>query len=180
MSHSPPALRVFVYGTLKRAQRNFDRYCLGAVAIEPAIVPGWLFALPQGYPMLDIPASAVLAFGTADGLADARLQYQSPWPTPIFDEPGASPAAPGFGDPGASNLSPEPRRVQGELITFDDPARRLRALDGLEDYRPISQTGEYWRVLTPLREPHGVLAWTYVAPARRIPVGATPCGEVWP
>ncbi|MGF1537686.1 MAG: gamma-glutamylcyclotransferase [Elainellaceae cyanobacterium] len=42
---------IFVYGTLKPGEANYDRYCKGRVISEtPAIAPGYLYALPAGYP----------------------------------------------------------------------------------------------------------------------------------
>lgn len=66
-------LRVFVYGTLKPGEINYQRYCAGKVSQEqPAIAQGQLFALPMGYPamvvgngwvsgfLLSFPDSAIL------------------------------------------------------------------------------------------------------------------------
>lgn len=48
-------LQVFVYGTLKPGECNYQRYCVGRV-IEtyPAITFGQLFDLPMGYPGMTI------------------------------------------------------------------------------------------------------------------------------
>lgn len=52
MSFSAP-LRVFVYGTLKPGEVNYQRYCLGKVtAQQDAIAQGQLFDLPFGYPAM--------------------------------------------------------------------------------------------------------------------------------
>jgi len=167
LSNDSIVARVFVYGTLKRGQRNFARYCQGAVAIEPAVARGWLYALPQGYPMLDVPLEDVLALGTADALADAQRQL-------------APPTSAGLVSLGPADASRPFGLAKGELITFDDPGPRLRALDRLEAYQPSAQSGEYWRALVQLVEPAGALAWTYIAPGGRLPMGATSLGEVWP
>ena len=46
-------LRIFVYGTLKPGEENFDRYCAAeVVAIEEAIGLGQLYDLPMGYPAM--------------------------------------------------------------------------------------------------------------------------------
>lgn len=46
-------LRVFVYGTLKPGECNYQCYCLGKVVEEQqAIAFGQLFALPIGYPAM--------------------------------------------------------------------------------------------------------------------------------
>ncbi|MBD3882871.1 gamma-glutamylcyclotransferase [Phormidium tenue FACHB-886] len=46
-------IRVFVYGTLKPGECNFDLYCAGRVVqMQPAIAYGTLFDLPFGYPAM--------------------------------------------------------------------------------------------------------------------------------
>ncbi len=52
---------VFVYGTLKRGQRNHDRFCGDALTIEPAVTTGCLYDTPYGFPaMFDAPYGQVL------------------------------------------------------------------------------------------------------------------------
>lgn len=50
----PQALiRVFVYGTLKPGESNYQRYCTGKVVEQKkAIALGQLFSLPFGYPAM--------------------------------------------------------------------------------------------------------------------------------
>ncbi|BAY48287.1 hypothetical protein SAMD00079811_59080 [Scytonema sp. HK-05] len=46
-------LKVFVYGTLKPGEANYQRYCAGNVVdTTKAIAQGKLFALPMGYPAM--------------------------------------------------------------------------------------------------------------------------------
>lgn len=46
-------IKVFVYGTLKPGESNYQRYCVGKVVQEqPAIAFGELFDLPVGYPAM--------------------------------------------------------------------------------------------------------------------------------
>lgn len=46
-------LKVFVYGTLKPGESNYQRYCAGKVVeAQRAIALGQLFALPVGYPAM--------------------------------------------------------------------------------------------------------------------------------
>ena len=46
-------LKVFVYGTLKPGEVNYQRYCTGKVIqAQSAIAPGQLFDLPAGYPAM--------------------------------------------------------------------------------------------------------------------------------
>ena len=61
---SSDGLRVFVYGTLKPGEANYQRYCAGKlVNAQRAMVLGKLFALPAGYPAMtlgDIPVQGYL------------------------------------------------------------------------------------------------------------------------
>lgn len=46
-------LRVFVYGTLKPGEANYQRYCAGKILnAKRAVTIGKLFALPMGYPAM--------------------------------------------------------------------------------------------------------------------------------
>ncbi len=50
---SPNSCQVFVYGTLKPNEANYDQYCAGKViAQQPAIAYGKIYALPMGYPAM--------------------------------------------------------------------------------------------------------------------------------
>lgn len=134
-------LNVFVYGTLKRGERNHGRFCQGVLSVEAAVVQGRLYDLPYGFPALVVPEANVRASGTTDYHSDAEKQHY------------------------ASSDSKTPSvgwdTVCGELLYFDDPERRLAALDVLEGYVP-GEKGFYERVLVPV-EAAGevVLAWVY-------------------
>ncbi len=140
-SRGHTSLNVFVYGTLKRGQRNHV-YCHGARFVRDATVRGRLYDLPSGYPALVVPHEDVRAAGTADPQRDVR-------------------EAQGLNHQPQEMKGPE---VFGELYTFDDAAR-LRALDRLEGFEPGNPFGPYRRVLLPARAADAgiVLAWVYVA-----------------
>ena len=123
--------------------------------MREATVCGHLYDLPAGFPALVVPEESVRAVGTAEYAADAGLS----------------------GRPAGAAVSPLGPAVHGELMTFDDPAERLPAIDGLEDYRP-GERGFYRRVLIPVwtRE-DPVLAWAYVAESA---TGAHLPGGRWP
>jgi gamma-glutamylcyclotransferase (GGCT)/AIG2-like uncharacterized protein YtfP len=56
-------LKVFVYGTLKPGEINYQGYCVGQViAEEPAIAYGRLYALPVGYPAMTSEEGLVYGF----------------------------------------------------------------------------------------------------------------------
>jgi len=60
---SAKRFRVFVYGTLKPGEENYDRYCKNWVTeIQEAMVLGQLFALPVGYPALTAGNGSVYGF----------------------------------------------------------------------------------------------------------------------
>lgn len=56
-------LHVFVYGTLKPGECNYDRYCaVEVVMAQEAIAYGQLFALPFGYPAMTVGNFPVYGF----------------------------------------------------------------------------------------------------------------------
>lgn len=139
----PVLFDIFVYGTLKRGQRNHERYCRVALAVREATVRGRLYDLPFGFPALIVPKEDVLATGTGEYLSDAKVRSHTQ-------------ARP-------HELSPDWDAVYGELLTFDDPEKRLPDLDTLEGFRP-GKSGFYSRVLVPAALTEAdttVLAWTY-------------------
>jgi gamma-glutamylcyclotransferase (GGCT)/AIG2-like uncharacterized protein YtfP len=139
----PAILNVFVYGTLKRGQRNHDRFCQGLVSAREATVRGRLYHLPYGFPALVVPGEDVRATGTTGYLADAERGR--------IGEAGPQRALAGWDT------------VYGEILGFDDPRERLPALDGLEGFRP-GEESFYERVLIPatlLWTGTTVLAWAY-------------------
>jgi len=159
-------LGVFVYGTLKRGERNHDRYCRGALDAAPATVRGWLYDLKEGhsglslgygYPALVVPPETVLACGTGDYASDAAESLGT-----VREAGGHAPL------------------VRGEVLAFDDPEDRLPALDALEGYVPGGES-LYARVLipaTPTRTGEPLAAWTYVvadgSPGILLPGGTWP------
>jgi len=51
---------VFVYGTLKKGERNHDHFCGDALTIEPAVTTGRLYQTPYGFPaIIDAPDGQV-------------------------------------------------------------------------------------------------------------------------
>lgn len=65
-------VKVFVYGTLKPGESNYEPYCAGKVVAEQrAIVFGQLFALPMGYPAMT--AGDRIVQGVLLTFADPRI-----------------------------------------------------------------------------------------------------------
>lgn len=59
----PEAVKVFVYGTLKPGETNYQRYCRGhVIAAEEAVAVGQLYDLPFGYPAMTLGDSLVYGF----------------------------------------------------------------------------------------------------------------------
>jgi len=136
-------LIMFFYGTLKRGERNYERYCNGALRVEEAVVRGDLYDVLVGYPALVVAEESILAYGTSDCTRDVEEQRRL------------------GGDPVPSMEGP---RVLGELFVFDDPESRLPALDRLEGFDPADASSHYRRVLLPVETNEGssLPAWAYV------------------
>ena len=152
-------LTMFVYGTLKRGERNHERFCNGALRVEDGTVHGGLYDLPQfDYPELVVPEESVRAFGTEDPAADAALQERL--------TRGAA-------------LTLEGPLVSGEILYFDDAGSRLPAIDRLEGFDPADASSHYRRVLLPVEAEEGrtLLAWAY---AIREPSGTYLPNGKWP
>lgn len=151
---------VFVYGTLKRGQRNHDAFCGGVLAVEEATVRGRLYDLPAGYPALVIPEKDMRAIGTSNPTRDTAEANRC----------------------SADATPPRDPAVFGELFAFDDPEVRLPALDALEGFVPGVPSSPYRRVLIPTFTGTGKapLAWAYVAneaSGRYLPSGRWPDTE---
>lgn len=67
-------VKVFVYGTLKPGECNYQRYCTGVVEEKCAIALGQLFSLPFGYPAMTSGNSPVHGFLLS--FTDARILAQ--------------------------------------------------------------------------------------------------------
>ena len=139
----PVLFDTFVYGTLKRGQRNHKRFCRGALAAREATVRGRLYDLPYGYPALIVPKEDVQATGTGEYLSDVQASSHMQF--------------------GPQEEIPDWDTVYGELLTFDDPEECLPDLDALEGFCP-GESGFYSRVLVPTTLTEAgktVLAWAY-------------------
>jgi gamma-glutamylcyclotransferase (GGCT)/AIG2-like uncharacterized protein YtfP len=167
-----PALTLFVYGTLKRGERNHLRYADGFQRAEAGEVSGRLYDLPAGYPILTIPPESILALGTSSPEEDARTQ--AAWAERLRDARAAPLAIPLTGLPAADHWP----RVSGDLFSYDDPRARIPDMDRLEDFNPGGRS-LYLRVLVRAIHPAGIPVWVYVAPEGELPPGARPI-EKWP
>ena len=152
-------LTMFAYGTLKRGERNHERFCSGALRVGEGTVRGELYDLPLfGFPELVVPEMSVRAFGTDDAARDAGLQERLARVRP---------------------LTLEGPKVFGEIFFFDEAGSHLPAIDRLEGFDPADASSRYRRVLLPVEPEEGgaLLAWAYVV---REPSGTyLPAGR-WP
>jgi gamma-glutamylcyclotransferase (GGCT)/AIG2-like uncharacterized protein YtfP len=141
---------LFVYGSLKPGECNFDQVERFLERARPAQGPGRLFLRPDGYPALWLgDACAPLGPGEPD-----RDLLQ-----------GGKRVEPGVGD------------VSGSLLELEPSA--LGRLDRFEGYRP-GRSSEYLRVLVAVwlpDEQDWLEAWTYVCAE---PDPAWPQIDVWP
>ena len=64
-------LKVFVYGTLKPGEVNYQRYCARHLDAKKAYTFGKLFALPMGYPAMTLGDS--LVYGYLLTFIDAKI-----------------------------------------------------------------------------------------------------------
>ena len=155
MKTSLGILRLFVYGSLKKGFSNHDRYCSGAIGIKPAHLHGRIFKLTPEFPTIVVPESDILAFGSADTAYDLFLQEET-----AKREEAKRPR----GEEDARETRTTRDRINGEVLSFDDPETRLPAIDGLEEYQP-GKDSLYSRVLVRVMFPDGfsTTAWTYAA-----------------
>jgi len=165
---APGALRLFVYGTLKRGCWNHDRFCRGVLSVEEAVVRGRLYEMPSGIPVLQVPEEDILARGTADPIADVATQAR-------FAEDLASILEPVPESATAGDWAP----VYGELLTFDDPETRLPAIDRLEGFHPGGPS-LYRRLLVPVCTSGQIIpAWVYAGAPKHQARRSLPNGT-WP
>jgi len=80
----PEAVHLFVYGTLKRGEPNFERYVPDALTIEEAEMPGRLYHLPAGYPGLRLEGDGTV-HGEAMTFADLPTKLRAVDPLETCD-----------------------------------------------------------------------------------------------
>ncbi len=71
-------VKVFVYGTLKPGEANYQHYCAGKVVeVKKAIAFGQIFSLPVGYPAMTLGNSLVRGFLLS--FSDSEILHQLDW-----------------------------------------------------------------------------------------------------
>lgn len=127
-------------GTLKRGYWNHDRYCRNVIDICRHHL-GRSLPTPRRLPRSRSPPSHILAYGTADAIADGKTQARLNATAQPFTRPT-----------GDWHL------IHGELITL--PARNLPSIDHLEGFR-THNASLYHRILITMSKPEPVAGWTY-------------------
>lgn len=156
--------RLFVYGTLKRGYWNHEQFCQDAIYVEPASLPGQLYQLPSGIPVLEIPAESIIANGSDDLLNDVRIQVAA-------EQRGGIPMEYGG----------QWRWIEGEILCLPDPHRTVPRIDRLEGYNP-GGFSSYRRVLVRARTNSGgaTPAWCYVATSSLLRPATVLGSSAWP
>ena len=144
------ALRLFVYGTLKRGFANHGHFCQGLLDVQEAEIRGRLYDGP-GFPLLQVPDEDILAEGTAGAMHDLAVQLRT------ADQVRSSPRS-----VDTSGVAGSWDTVYGELFSFSDAEARLPAIDRLEGFNP-GHTSLYRRVLVPVKISDALeVTWVYV------------------
>jgi len=141
----------FVYGTLRADQPEHRRFCPPGMKSVSARIPGELYQLPQGYPILALRPERLLARAAGrDGKEWEAARKSAP------------PA-------GGLELEPGERWIEGELLVGPWEAESIARMDAWEGFRPgrsaLYQRGVAWTL-----DGAGAarLAWVY-ASLRRPP-----------
>lgn len=137
-----PVQRIFVYGTLMSDQPEHLRFEVKAQTITPASVPGRLYRLQEGYPLLVAPSECRLLEASSDPLADWTKAEQLTLPPLDAD------SAP---------------RIEGELLEIPLHPVALRSMDEWEGFEP-GRLSIYQRAIVPAQaEGRALPAWAYVS-----------------
>jgi gamma-glutamylcyclotransferase (GGCT)/AIG2-like uncharacterized protein YtfP len=159
---------VFVYGTLKRGERNFERYCSGYIAVRSAHICGTLLLRHTGTPIIQYPEASILYRGTADLMGD--LEVQRTQGAVLLESTEGAPAK-------------RDSMIEGELFTFAAEEDRVAKLDYLEEFQADAPS-LYDRILAPVYPSADcpevpvspVAAWVYIVPQNPIaPDPYRPC-----
>lgn len=149
-TRAPGALRLFVYGTLKRGFANHEHFCQGHLDVREAEIRGRLYDGP-GFPLLQVPDEDILAEGTGRAMHDLAVQLRTADQFRSASRSADRSAVAGSWD-----------TVHGELFSFSDPEARLPAIDRLEGFNP-GHRSLYRRVLVPVAIGAACeVTWVYV------------------
>lgn len=128
-------INVFVYGTLKPGECNYQLYCTGKVVEEKsAIAQGQLFSLPFGYPAMTSGNSLVKGFVLS--FSNDEILHQLDW---LEDYDAQRPAA--------------ENEYYRQLIEIYDTAKKplgtawayLMTLEQVKAYEGILLPNGWWR-----------------------------------
>ena len=118
---------IFVYGTLMSEQPEHETFCPTPITIKPASIPGSLYQLKEGYPILSMHPRQIIARATNDSISDWSMANEA--------------VAANKDD--FSSASPV---VSGELLEYPIDIGFLEKMDEWEGFSPW-QSGLYQRVI---------------------------------
>lgn len=118
---------IFVYGTLMSEHPEHESFCPTPISAKPASIPGSLYQLTEGYPILSIHPRQIIARATNDPVRDWKMAND------------ATTASPG-------DLSSASHVVFGELLEYPLDVGFLEKMDEWEGFSPW-QSGIYQRVI---------------------------------
>ena len=117
-------LNLFVYGTLKRGQRNHDLFCRDVRSLRDAQLRGRLYD-GLGIPLIEVPEEDILALGTARPGDDLATQIRIARQVQSLRLPANVGSESAWGT------------VQGKLLRFGDPESNLPVIDWNRSTRGI-------------------------------------------
>jgi len=142
LENVPASQYLFAYGTLRSDQPERDLHGPASLGRSNARVPGTLYQLEEGYPILHIPKQAVLCTASHDWKGDRECAL----------------ALLAFVTPNSASLT-----VKGEVIETPLERNALLHPDRWEGFR-IGSSSVYQRVALPAALDDGtfVPAWAYI------------------
>lgn len=150
-------IRLFLNETQVRVKNKFEHLCCNSTAVHTATVWGRLHAR---LPVIEVPQTSVLAYGSDDLLRDSEIQMQlSHEQFKVFKHEG------------------DWYLIHGKILTFDDPYRDIPPIDQFVEFTPFAKSS-CTRVLVPVLQTNkSIVAWLYsVIPAG---MGSPLSSKVW-
>lgn len=140
---------IFVYGTLMPGQPEHEAFCPTPISTTPASIPGTLYQLKEGYPILGIHPRQIIARATTDPVSDWNLAKQDATKNP-------------------SSLSDLSSIIFGNLLEYPLNIDFLEKMDSWEGFSPW-QSGIYQRVIAHAKRTengHSQICWVYACPIK--------------
>ncbi|MEM9157583.1 MAG: gamma-glutamylcyclotransferase [Verrucomicrobiota bacterium] len=171
-----PSQYIFVYGTLRSEHPEHQRFCSNTLSIQKAELSGELYQLPEGYPILQISPSQILAHASPDPISDwqkASVEIQAIAPTKPAPGRGQPPPQPSLPSTAALHRTIDqkpqgapptsiPPLIQGQLLEFPLTSHALEPLDQWECFTPGTPSAYQRYLVRPTQtETNQPLCWVY-------------------